>query len=115
MEPANSGEIMQTASELNEGQLSTVVPTPDGSVIVYVTKRLPIDDNQLKAEKGRLAEALSNFQRMALFQEWLKLRRASSNCRAISVDSRWWSVEGGEQGEPFSARPPVRIPRHHES
>jgi peptidyl-prolyl cis-trans isomerase D len=78
MEPANSGEIMQTASELNEGQLSTVVPTPDGSLIVYVTKRLPIDENELKAEKGRLTEALSSFQRMALFQQWLKLRRAAA-------------------------------------
>jgi len=78
VEPANSGEIMQTAAELNESQLSTVVPTPDGSVIVYVTKRLPIDENELKTEKGRLTEALGGFQRMALFQQWMKLRRAAA-------------------------------------
>ncbi|MEP6670177.1 MAG: peptidyl-prolyl cis-trans isomerase [Chthoniobacter sp.] len=82
VEPPNSGEIMQTASELNEGQLSTVVPTPDGSLIVYVTKRLPIDENQLKAEKGKLAEAISGFQRYALFQQWLKLRRAAAQLQS---------------------------------
>jgi hypothetical protein len=78
VEPANSGEIMQTASELNEGQLSTGVPSSDGSVIVYVTKRLPIDENKLKADRGQIAEALSNAQRTTLFQQWLRLRRAAA-------------------------------------
>lgn len=78
VEPANSGEIMQTASELNEGQLSTVVPTSDGSVIVYVTKRLPIDETKLKADRNQLADALGNAQRASLFQQWLRLRRAAA-------------------------------------
>ena len=78
VEPANSGEIMQTASELNEGQLSTVVPTSDGSVIVFVTKRLPIDENKLKTDRGQLADALGNAQRTMLFQQWLRLRRAAA-------------------------------------
>jgi hypothetical protein len=79
VEPANSGEIMQTAAELNVGQVSTAVPTADGSVIVYVAKRLPIDENQFKAEKGHIAEGIANFQRVTLFQQWLHLRRAAAN------------------------------------
>jgi peptidyl-prolyl cis-trans isomerase D len=78
---ANAEEIMQTASELNEGQLSTVVPSPDGSLIVYVAKRLPIDENQLQADKARLSEGLSDFQQAALFQEWLRLRRAAAQLK----------------------------------
>ncbi|HSI11072.1 MAG TPA: peptidyl-prolyl cis-trans isomerase [Chthoniobacter sp.] len=78
VEPANSGEIMQTASELNEGQLSTAVPTSDGSVIVYVTKRLPIDEAKLKTDRAQLADALGNAQRTMLFQQWLRLRRAAA-------------------------------------
>jgi peptidyl-prolyl cis-trans isomerase D len=77
-EPANSGEIMQTATELKEGQVSTAVPTADGSLIVYVTKRLPIDEEQLKKDRANVVEAISNGQRAALFQEWLKLRRAAA-------------------------------------
>lgn len=78
VEPANSGEIMQTASELSVGQLSTVVPTADGSVIVFVNKRLPIDENKLKEDRSRLADALNSSQRIALFQQWLRLRRAAA-------------------------------------
>ena len=78
MDAPNAMEVMQTASELNEGQLSTVVPGADGSLIVYVSKRLPIDENKLKADKNLFAERLAQFQRAALFQQWLKLRRAAA-------------------------------------
>lgn len=78
VEPANSGEIMQTASELNEGQISAPVPTPDGTVVVYVSKRLPIDENELKAQKTQIAQGISQYQAASLFQEWLKLRRAAA-------------------------------------
>ena len=75
MEPANSGEIMSVAGELNEGQLSTPTPTPDGSVIVYVEKRLPIDEEKFKADKTRVVESLTEFQKQVLFTEWIKVRR----------------------------------------
>lgn len=77
-EAPNASEIMQTAAELSEGQLSTAVPSSDGSVIVYVTKRLPIDESKLKTDRGQLAEALGNAQQAALFQQWLRLRRAAA-------------------------------------
>jgi hypothetical protein len=67
--------------EMNEGQLSNVVPAGDGSLIVYVSKRLPIDEKQLESEKGQLAERIGEVQRMALFQSWLKLRRAAAQLK----------------------------------
>ena len=75
MEPANSGEIMSVAGELNEGQLSTATPTSDGSVIVYVEKRLPLDEEKFKTDKTRVAESLTEFQKQVLFTEWIKVRR----------------------------------------
>jgi peptidyl-prolyl cis-trans isomerase D len=74
-EPANSGEIMQTAIELNAGQLSGFVPAADGGVIVHVDQRPPVDEEKFKAEKARFVEGVSDFQKNALFQQWLKLRR----------------------------------------
>jgi len=78
MEPENSGEIMTVASDLNVGQLSTATPTPKGSVIVYLESRLPIDEEKYKAEKARVADNMSSFQKNVLFSEWLKLRRAAA-------------------------------------
>ncbi len=75
MEPANSGEIMTVAGELNVGQLSNATPTPDGSVIIYVEKRLPLDEEKYKVDKVRVAENMTEFQKAVLFTEWLKLRR----------------------------------------
>jgi hypothetical protein len=78
MEPENSGEIMTVAGELNVGQLSTATPTANGSVIVFVENRLPIDEEKYKTEKARVSENMSGFQQAVLFSEWLKLRRDSA-------------------------------------
>ena len=77
-EPENSGEIMSTAGEMKAGELSPAVPTASGSVIVYVDQRLPMDEEKFKTEKTRFASSLGDFQKMILFGEWLKLRRAAA-------------------------------------
>lgn len=78
MEPENSGEIMTAAGEMTAGQLSTPIPTANGSVIVYVEQRLPLDEEKYKTEKPRVAEGLVGFQKSVLFSEWIKLRRAAA-------------------------------------
>lgn len=75
----NSGEVMQTAIEMNVGQLSNFVPGSDGGVIVYVKQRPPVDEEKFKAEKAQIAEGVAEFQKNALFQQWLKLRREAAN------------------------------------
>lgn len=84
MEPENSGEIMSVATELNEGQLSTATPTQSGgSVIVYVDKRLPIDEEKFKTDKPRVVESLTEFQKAVLFSEWIKLRRDAAGLQTL--------------------------------
>lgn len=78
MEPENSGEIMSVAGELTIGQLSPAVPTANGSVIVFVESRLPVDEEKYKADRPRVAGNVADFQKAALFSEWLKLRRAAA-------------------------------------
>ncbi len=80
-EAPNSGEIMGTAVELNEGQLSSFVPTANGGVIVHVGKRPPVDDAKFQAEKARIIEGVADFKRTSLFQEWLKLRRTEAQLK----------------------------------
>lgn len=80
-EAPNAGEVMSTASELNEGQLSPFVPSANGGVIVYVGKRPPIDEAKFQAEKGRVVEGVEEFKKTALFQEWLKLRRTEAQLK----------------------------------
>jgi len=84
-EPKNdlpdAGEIMQTAAELEVGQLSTTMPTADGSLFVYVARKLPLDENEFKASKAEIVGYLEQDQRAALFQEWLKLRRAAAQVK----------------------------------
>jgi peptidyl-prolyl cis-trans isomerase D len=84
MEPENSGEIMSVASELDEKQLSTATPTQTGgSVIVYVEKRLPIDEEKFKADRAKVVESLTGFQKAVLFSEWIKLRRDAAGLQTL--------------------------------
>jgi parvulin-like peptidyl-prolyl isomerase len=84
MEPESSGEIMTVAGELKVGQLSAPTPTSNGSVIVFVENRLPLDEEKYKTEKARVADNMANFQKNALFAEWLKLRRAAAGLQMHS-------------------------------
>jgi hypothetical protein len=47
-------------------------------VIVFVEKRLPIDEEKYKTERARWVNIMSEFQKNMLFSEWLKLRRAAA-------------------------------------
>jgi peptidyl-prolyl cis-trans isomerase D len=80
-EPGNAGNIVQTVSEMNEGELSKVLPEANSSLIVYLSKRLPIDEKELDSEKAKLTDGIAFNQGIALFQEWLKLRRAAAQLK----------------------------------
>ena len=70
--------VMQTAQSLNEGELSGMIPTEAGGVLVHLDKREPIDDAKFNAEKARWTEILTDRYSGILFQEWIKHRRAAS-------------------------------------
>ena len=76
--------VMQTAKSLNEGEMSTLIPTDKGGVIIHLDKREPIDEAKFKAEKPRMTEGVADIRATALFQEWLKLRRAAAQITGAS-------------------------------
>ena len=77
----DAGEIVHVASDLAVGELSTAMPTADGSVLVYVAKRLPVDEKEYNETKPQVVDGLHRVQQLALFQEWLKLRRAAAQVK----------------------------------
>lgn len=70
--------VMQTARTLGEGELSPMIPTESGAVIVHLDKREPIDDAKFNAEKARMSEEVTDLNSVILFEEWIKRRRAAS-------------------------------------
>jgi peptidyl-prolyl cis-trans isomerase D len=83
VEGPDGSEIIQIASGVKEGEVSSASPSGDGSVIIYVAKRLPVDEKDFQTDKTMVAERLHFFQEITLFQEWLKLRRASAGLRTV--------------------------------
>lgn len=72
-------EVITTTAEMKVGELSEFVPSSTGGVLVYVNKRLPADEKDFEKEQKLIAESLSQGRREALFQEWMKNRRAEAN------------------------------------
>ncbi len=72
-------EVIGTASELKTGELSEFVPTTTGGLFVYITSRQPVEDTKFESERTLITQSLSTSRREALFQEWMKNRRAEAN------------------------------------
>ncbi len=64
--------VAERSSQLAAGELSEPLPSGDGSLLVYVDKRLPIDETKLEAEKTILVQNLSRAKRESAFELWLK-------------------------------------------
>lgn len=72
---------MNVASELTEGQLSAFTPTESGGVLVHLDRFEPIDDAKYAEQRPRLLASVNEFQRAALFQEWIKTRRNAAQLK----------------------------------
>lgn len=75
-------QIAQASVDLAVGQLSEVVPTATGSLIVRVENRQPIDEAAFEKEKAKLSEQLVEFQAMSAFPIWLAERRKAANAES---------------------------------
>jgi hypothetical protein len=75
----DSNEVMSTASELRDGELSQFVATATGGFILHVDKRLPVDEADFEKQKPALTKNLEQRQSAALFDEWMKQRRKAAN------------------------------------
>ena len=77
-------QIAVKTLEMKEGQLSDFVPTADGGCVIFVQKRIPLDDAKFAEVKDKfLAESLGKKQAY-LFVEWIRLRRDAAKIQFAS-------------------------------
>jgi peptidyl-prolyl cis-trans isomerase D len=70
--------IKQAASEMNPGDLSQFVPTPEGGLLVVLEKREPLNVAQFNAARPFVeSRALQNKSQVVFF-EWLRERRRAA-------------------------------------
>jgi hypothetical protein len=78
-------EVTIAARDLQEGQISQLVPTggggptPGGGLLVHLAKRLPGDEKQFEEGKAQLADEINRTTEEGIFREWMKSRRAAAN------------------------------------
>lgn len=67
--------ITEKATDLGEKQLSEPVPTENGSLLVYLEKRAPVDEAQFAKEVVILGPLFEKQKSAMAFREWLRTRR----------------------------------------
>lgn len=84
-EPANgfpdAAEITDAAMELNIGDLSKLVNTPEGGLLVYVRGRQGIDETKFETQKEMVGNSLRMRKRRFGFMEWLRASRDAADAR----------------------------------
>lgn len=72
-------EVLFTTLELKDGELSEVVPTEAGAILVHLDKREPIDPKQFETDRARLEPLFDKQQVDVVFSEWLRRQREAAN------------------------------------
>ncbi len=75
----DAAEITDAAMELNVGDVSKLVNTPDGGLLVYVRARYGVDEKKFDAQKDMVGNSLRLRKRRFGFAEWLRASRESAN------------------------------------
>jgi parvulin-like peptidyl-prolyl isomerase len=74
--------VKETLSEMNPGEVSNFVRTPDGGLIVIFEQREPIDPTKFAQTKSLIASGYLRNKREIVFYEWLRDRRRAAGIEA---------------------------------
>ena len=80
---ADAKVIQSTAAELKVGQTSTPVEGAADTLLVHVTKRLPIDPANLEKEKSNILPMLESQRTDGLLSEWVERQRAAAGLEFV--------------------------------
>lgn len=70
--------IQSRALELKEGQLSAPVDGSEGTVLVYLAQKKPVQPQDIEAEKGKLVPMLETARVDGLLAEWIDRQRSGA-------------------------------------
>jgi len=71
--------VLEAAPKLPEGGLSEALATAEGSVIVHLVRRLPVDEKKIAEARGQQLNWLRFYKQASAFQQWLQVRRKEAH------------------------------------
>lgn len=80
-------EITDAAMELNVGDLSKLVTTRDGGLLVYVRTRFGVDEKMFETQKAMVASSLKMRKQRFGFMEWLRASREAADAHFEGAQS----------------------------
>lgn len=83
----NLNQFKRVAFELEPGKASEFSPTADGGFVVYVEKRLPIDEAKMNAELSAFTRLVRQSRRQEAINAWLQ-KEASESLRDTPIMQR---------------------------
>ncbi|MBS0661410.1 MAG: SurA N-terminal domain-containing protein [Verrucomicrobia bacterium] len=86
-ESSDASTVIQTATQLVDGQLSKPQETPDGSTLILLVRRLPADDKRFETMRDAMANNLKARRKSLALREWLRSARTAAGMNQ-TVDLR---------------------------
>ena len=71
-ERINFRSLQDMAFNLKPGQASQFVPNVDGGYVVYLKEKIPVKDEQVKAELADFTSRLRNYRQTEAFNDWFR-------------------------------------------
>lgn len=75
--------ILGQSFQLGERELSQFVPTTAGGLLIYVDRRLPLDEEKFAREKEQFAANYGRAKREMAFREWLRVRQDAAKIEIL--------------------------------
>jgi hypothetical protein len=82
------GAVAQSASELPQGEMSELVTTPEGALLLCMEKREPLDDSKFQKELDAQWNALRMRKRFTTFFVWLQNARKTMDLQSLQEAPR---------------------------
>lgn len=83
MKNPEAPSIIQKSLEMSVGQVSDLVPSAQGGVLVYVEKRIPVDEAKFNKDKAALQERFTTMKQNFAFREWLRIGRDAAKVEPV--------------------------------
>ena len=84
----NAQEIISKAVTLADGELSELLPTANGALLVFLEKRDPIDEAQFQKDEAAQIAAIRERKSFITFMAWLQTRMQYANVQGAQKVAR---------------------------
>jgi parvulin-like peptidyl-prolyl isomerase len=97
-------EFKRAAFAVGPGQVTQLLPSPDGAVLGYVSARLPLDETAMRTNLPAFTRSVQQVRRSEVFNEWFRTE-ATRAYRTIPYFQAQQAQMSGAGGQPGAAQP----------